>query len=202
LKSIDLPLRKELEHRHRPVEQVYFPESGFASVVANGSDRSIEVGLIGRDGMTGLSIVMGADRPPNDTFVQMAGAAQRLNADALRKVIEQSPSLHRSLLRYCHAFLSQASQTAVANGRHKIEERLARWLLMAHDRSDGDDLPLTHEFLAIMLCVRRPGVTVALEQLEQHALIRTGRGMISIIDRQGLEEHSNGAYSQPDNGIG
>jgi CRP-like cAMP-binding protein len=102
------------------------------------------------------------------------------------------------MLRYGHAFVVQTGHTAMANGRSKVEERLARWLVMAHDRLDGDELPLTHEFLAIMLGVRRPGVTVALNLLEKDGLIDANRGVISIIDRKGLEEKSNGAYGVPE----
>jgi CRP-like cAMP-binding protein len=102
--------------------------------------------------------------------------------------------LHRVMLQYAHAFLNQATQTAVANGRSKIEERLARWLLMADDRIDGPDLSLTHEFLAMMLCTRRPGVTVAIQELERGGLIARKRGHIVIVDREGLEKISNGTY--------
>ena len=127
--------------------------------------------------------------------MQHRGSGQRIAASTLREAIEQSASLRHMLLRYGHAFLVQTAHTAMANGRSKIEERLARWLLMAHDRIERDELTLTHEFLAVMLGVRRPGVTVALNLLEKSGLIRTERGIIFITDRQGLEEHSNGAYA-------
>jgi CRP-like cAMP-binding protein len=199
LQLVDLPLRFPIEHRNRQIDYVYFIESGFASVVVNGSgDRNIEVGLIGREGMTGLAVVMAAETTPHETFIQSAGAGQRIAASRLREAIEQSASLRHILLRYGHAFFVQTAHTAMANGRSKIEERLARWLLMAHDRVDGDQLSLTHEFLAMMLGVRRPGVTLALNLLERNGLIQTERGIISITDRQGLEEHSNGAYATPE----
>jgi CRP-like cAMP-binding protein len=195
LEAVDLPVRRQLERPNRQIDHAYFIERGFASVVANGMDnRSIEVGLIGWEGMTGLAIVMGTDRSPNETFVQAAGHGQRITAAKLRQAMERSTSLHRLLLNYGHAFLIQAGHTAMANGRSKIEERLARWLLMAHDRQDGDELPLTHEFLAMMLGVYRPGVTVALSLLEKEGLIHTNRGVITIIDRKGLEKNCNGAY--------
>ena len=104
-------------------------------------------------------------------------------------------TLLRSLLLYTHAFLAQVTRTALSNGRSKLDERLARWLLMAHDRVDGDELKLTQQFLATMLGVRRPGVTIALNLLERQGLIRVHRGVISLVDRMGLEELSNGAYS-------
>ena len=195
LEPIDLPLRKRLERPRRDIEHVYFPESGFVSVVADGAAiHHVEVGLIGREGMTGLAVVLGADRSPNETFVQNAGSALRMPAADLRKAMERSPSLRGHLLLYAHAFLIQVMQTAKTNARSKIEERLARWLLMAHDRLNTDELTITHEFLAVMLGVRRPGVTVALSLLERTALITTNRGVISIVDRAGLKRAANGAY--------
>ncbi len=184
-----------MEQSNKAIENVYFIERGFASVVAKRSDHlHIEVGLIGREGLTGLAVIMETDRSPHETFMQTDGAGFQITSSKFHKAMERSASLHRLLLHYAHACLIQTAQTAVANGRSKVEERLARWLLMAHDRLDGDELPLTHEFLATMLGVRRPGVTVALNLLEQTGLIRTKRGVIVIIDREGLEEHSNGAY--------
>jgi CRP-like cAMP-binding protein len=198
LEPADLPLRKVLERRGKPINAVYFPESGFASVVANGASKPIEVGLIGREGMTGLAVILGNDRNINEVFMQAAGQGQCVRADALRKAINKSVTLHRSLLRYVNNFLEQATRTAVANGRSKIEERLARWLLMADDRLDGSDLPLTHEFLSMMLGVRRSGVTVAIQELERDGVIARKRGHIVILDREALEKMSNGTYAPAD----
>ena len=118
------------------IDHVYFIESGFASVVANGTDKpSIEVGIIGREGMTGLAIVLGGDRAQHETYIQVAGKGQRMSAAPIARGGRAEPTLHRAMLRYAHAFLAQTTTTALANGRSKIEERLARWLLMAHDRS-------------------------------------------------------------------
>jgi CRP-like cAMP-binding protein len=195
LQPINLPLRKQLEVKSRRIEHVYFFDRGLASVVTNGSGHSeIEIGIIGREGVTGLAVIMGGDRSPHETYVQLAGSGHRLAVPLLRSAMAQSASLQQRLLRVGYAFTVQTAQTAMANGRHKIEERLARWLLMAHDRVDGDDLSLTHEFLSRMLGVRRPGVTVALKGLEMNGLIKAKRGGILIIDRTGLEESSNGAY--------
>jgi CRP-like cAMP-binding protein len=194
LEAVDLPVRKQLENRNKTIEYAYFIESGFASVVANGTGRSIEVGLIGREGMSGLAVVMGSDRTPHDTFMQVGGDGQRISSAKLRSAMAQSPALHRFFLRYAHAFMVQTAQTALANGRSKIEERLARWLLMAQDRLDGEVVPLTHEFLSVMLGVRRPGVTVALDLLEKDGLIRAKRGAVAILNRTGLRKVSNGAY--------
>jgi CRP-like cAMP-binding protein len=199
LKRVDLPVRKKLEAPNKPIGSVYFPESGFASVVANGSGkRSIEVGLIGREGMTGLPIVMGTDRSTNETFIQLAGAGLCISAANLRKTMIPGSSVHQCFLLYVHAFSVQTTNTAIVNGRSNIEERLARWLLMARDRGDSDDLALTHEFLSLMLGVRRPGVTLALHLLEKQGTIQARRGTVTIIDRKALEEISNGAYGTPE----
>lgn len=127
--------------------------------------------------------------------MQMAGKGQRLSAQQLRKAIAASVPLHHVLLAYVHTFMTQTAQTALANGRSKIEERLARWLLLASDRVDGDQLALTHEFLAVMLGVRRSGVTIALQELERKGLIAHRRSVITIVDRDGLLHGSNGTYS-------
>ena len=186
-----------MEGRNKRIDYVYFVEAGFASVVANGSSKpSIEVGIIGREGMTGLAIVMGQQRASHDTYVQVAGKGQRIKSSKLREAYERSNSLHRAMLHYAHAFLLQTTTTALANGRSNIEERLARWLLMADDRIDGDQLPLTHEFLSLMLGVRRSGVTTALQALEKKGLISRKRGTILILDRKALEMRSNGTYVQ------
>jgi CRP-like cAMP-binding protein len=147
LQVVDLPVRKPLVTRNRRIEHVYFPESGVASVVADG-EPAIEIGIIGREGMSGVSLVLGGnEKSPYDTYVQIAGNGQRILANNLLAAVEASATLHKELLKYANSFLIQSTQTALANGRHKIEERLARWLLMARDRLDSDDVPLTHEFL-------------------------------------------------------
>ena len=128
LEAVDLPVRMTLEARDRRVDRVYFPESGFASVVANGSGRSgVEIGVIGREGMTGIPVLLGNGvRVPNETYVQMEGHGQRLPADRLREAIDRSPTLHKQLLGFVHSFMTQTARTAVSNALHKIEERLAR----------------------------------------------------------------------------
>jgi CRP-like cAMP-binding protein len=199
LEAVDLPVRKSLEAPKKLIEQVYFIESGFASVVANGTSKpGIEVGIIGREGMTGLAIVLGSDRAQHATYVQVAGKGLRISATRLRAADERSITLHRSMLRFAHAFLAQTTTTALANGRSKTEERLARWLLMADDRIDDDELPLTHEFLGLMLGTHRPGVTIALQALEKAGLIAHRRRRITILDRKSLEKRSNGTYVRSD----
>jgi CRP-like cAMP-binding protein len=127
LEPVDLPVRKVLERRGRPIKAIYFLESGFALVVADSDKRPIEVGLIGREGMTGLPVILGNDRNSHEVYMQAAGQGRCVRAGDLRKAIEKSPSLHLSLLRFAHMFLEQTMRTVVANGRSIIEERLARW---------------------------------------------------------------------------
>jgi CRP-like cAMP-binding protein len=195
LEAIALPLRKKLENRNRRIDHVYFVESGIASVVAGANGvRGIEVGIIGLEGVTGLAVLMGSDRSPHDTYMQVGGRGQCMRATNLRLRMAESITLRDTLMKYGFSFYVQTSHTALANGRGKIEDRLARWLLMADDRGSSGELHVTHEFLALMLGVRRPGVTLALKLLEQKALIRCERSAITMVDRAGLEKTSNGAY--------
>jgi len=199
LTSVDLELRGELERPNRPIKNVFFPEAGMVSVVAKGMHgKELEVGVIGREGMTGLMVVLGNDRSPYLSYTQIAGNAQRIKADDLRAAMLQRPQLAAVFLRYVQAFMIQTTQTAISNGSGKLEERLARWLLMAHDRVDGDNLPMIHDFLALMLGVRRPGVTVALHSLEAQGLIKPGRATVTILDRQGLEKVAKSSYGIPE----
>src|SRR5262245_56858061 len=197
LQAVDLPVRKMLHARNKRIEHVYFPESGIASVVANGPS-ALEVGIIGREVMTAVPLVLGIDeRPRHETFMQVAGRGHRLSVAHLQEALEAIATMRQALLQYAHAYMTQLADTALSNGRHKIEERLARWLLLADDRLDDHGIPLTHEFLGVMLGVRRPGVTVALHELERRGWITHRRGVVTIIDRKGLARSSNGAYLAP-----
>jgi CRP-like cAMP-binding protein len=198
LEPIELPLRYVLEVANKPIQHSYFIEYGLASIVAANGHKRLEVGLVGCEGMTGIPIVLGNDRSPNETFMQVPGNGMRIHADKLREAISQSRSLERAFLSFAHAFLNQTSNTALSNGTASLEERLARWLLMANDRLEGDKVPLTHEFLSLMLGVRRAGVTVALHYLEQRGLIRRARRQIAITDREGLKAAANGTYHEPE----
>jgi CRP-like cAMP-binding protein len=196
---VDLPVRRQLELRNRPVEHVYFPESGLGSmVVSAGASHNIEVGIIGKEGMTGLTVLMDVDRPSHETFIQTAGTAQRVETAKFRDALDQSRSLHRSLLRYAHTLVLQMAYTALANGRYSIEERLARWLLMADDRAGGNPLHLTHDFLALMLGARRPGVTNALSDFQKRGILKVKRGVIEIEKRGALLDAANGSYGIPE----
>jgi CRP-like cAMP-binding protein len=201
LESVTLGLRKSLERPNRRIETVYFPEGGFASVVAvQSGGKEVEVGLIGREGMTGLPIVFmfGNHRSPHATYIQAPGTGKCIPATELRKATQASLSLRDSLLKFVQAFGVQTTHTAVSNAPSKLDVRLARWLLMAHDRIGDDTLPLTHEFLSLMLGVRRPGVTEALHALRKQELISYARGQITVKNRKGLERKAGTAYGTPE----
>jgi len=199
LEPVGLDLRQRLEQPNRPIRHVYFPESGLGSVVAlGGPDRQAESGLFGREGMSGLAVVLGGDRAPNDTFMQIGGAGRRIAVAPLREALATSPTLRLSLLRYVHVCMVQTAQTALSNARARLDERLARWLLMCRDRLDPGEMPLTHEFIALMLGVRRAGVTEALHDLKWRGLISTHRGSIEVEDRAGLMTAANGSYGLPE----
>ncbi|RUT31456.1 Crp/Fnr family transcriptional regulator [Arsenicitalea aurantiaca] len=195
LEPVMLETREVLEAAHEPIRRVYFPEDGLVSVVATlPRGRDMEVGIIGRDGMTGTAFVQHDDRSPHTTIVQAPGAALVMEPAALRDAMDRSPTLTALLHRYARALTMQIASTALANGRSKLEERLARWLVMVQDRLDTDRFAITHEFLSVMLGVRRPGVTVAMHILEGKGLIRSVRGAVQIKDRDGLIELADGAY--------
>ena len=199
LESVTLGLRKSLERPNRRIDAVYFPEAGFASVVAvQSKGKQVEVGLIGREGMTGLPIVFGNHRSPHATYIQAPGTGKCIPATELRKATRASLSLRDSLLKFVQAFGVQTTHTAVSNAQSRLDVRLARWLLMAHDRIGDDTLPLTHEFLSLMLGVRRAGVTETLHVLRERGLISYGRGQIGVKDRKGLERAAGEAYGVPE----
>ena len=199
LESVALGLRKSLETPNKQIEAAYFPEAGIASVVAiQSSGKRVEVGLIGREGMTGLPIVLGNHRSPNATYMQVPGAGVRISATDLSTAMRSSGSLRDSLLKFVQAFGVQTTQTAICNAQSRLDARLARWLLMAHDRTGDNKLPLTHEFLSLMLGVRRSGVTQALHVLRNRALISYGRGQITVNNREGLERVAGDAYGIPE----
>jgi CRP-like cAMP-binding protein len=199
LEPIDLELRKPLEQPNKRIDSVYFLDVGIASVVAvQAKETKVEIGLIGREGMTGVAIVLGDHRSPHSTYIQAAGRGQRMSAAELRKALAASATLQGLLMKFAHAFMVQTAHTAIANARARLDQRLARWLLMAHDRIDGNALPLTHEFLALMLGVRRAGVTEALNALEGRRLIESGRGRVVVRDRKGIERSAGESYGVPE----
>jgi CRP-like cAMP-binding protein len=196
MRSFSLNLRGSLIRPEVPIEAVYFVESGWVSLVATLDDGSqAEVGLIGREGMAGLPLITGIDTAFVEAFVQGEGSALRMEASAFRHAMEEEPTLRNLLFRYLEAMSSQTTQTAACNGRHDLEQRLARWLLMAHDRADGDEFQVTQEFLALMLCVYRPSVSVVASTLQRAGMIRYGRGHVAVLDRAALEATACDCYS-------
>lgn len=190
-----LPVPKLLEGAKRRISTVYFLETGIASVVAiDRAEQEMEVGLIGSEGMTGLPVILGTDRWPHSTFMQVAGWGYALEAETLRRLQAERPGVNAAVLRAVQAFLVQVASTATSRVRGRVDERLARWILMAHDRVGSDVMALTHQFLAVMLGVRRAGVTVALQALADRALVGTARGTLRILDREGLEKFAGGIY--------
>lgn len=199
LTVLAVAVRHEIERPNRRIESVYFMDAGIASVVAVQADETqVEVGLVGPEGMTGTAVVLGGDQSPHSTYIQVAGEAQWIKADQLRKAMKASDSLRALLLKYVQTFMVQTTHTAIANARAHIDRRLARWILMAQDRTGSKTLPLTHEFLALMLGVRRPGVTETLQSLKQQKLIDTGRNKITVLSRNGIEKLAGSTYGVPE----
>jgi CRP-like cAMP-binding protein len=195
LELVPLEAKTIIERPGEPIEFVYFPDEGMLSVISRfETSRDVEVGVVGREGMSGTPLLLNDRRSTYATNVQVAGYAQRLPTDVLMEALYTSRRLHDHLLRFVRAAEIQTASTASANGRAKLEERLARWLLMTHDRLSSDRLDVTHELLATMLACRRPGVTVTLHLIEGKGLIRSNRGHIIILDREGLEHAANGSY--------
>ena len=198
LEPVQLRKGELLAELDQPYTQAIFPERGIISMVAVSPEGlMVESGITGRDGFWSVGLALGAQLSPHRSSVQVAGEGHRISVEALREVIAASRPLHDLLLRYTQALSVQTSYTSLSNAVHPIDERCARWLLMCHDRM-GDELPLTHEYLSIMLAVRRPSVTTALHVLEGNRFIRAERGVITVIDRRGLEEFAGDAYGRPE----
>lgn len=195
MERVSLVPRHVLEEPNQPIEHVYFPDDGVASVVGTSNAMGqYEVGIIGREGMTGLMVVLGNSQSPLHTFVQVAGSALVMSSANLKKVMADSPAIRDVFLMYVQVFLIQTSQTAIANVAAVLPQRLARWLLMCEDRLTSKHIPITHEFLSVMLGVQRSGVTIAMGELENRGLIKGQRGMVHILDRPTLVKLTNGSY--------
>lgn len=174
----------------------YFPTEGFVSLLTLvGGSPEVEVGMVGREGMLGVQTVLGVPTTPLRAVVQGAGTAWRVEADAFRKELDRSVALRRVLDRYVYVLMAQLSTSAACLRFHKIGPRLARWLLMSHDRAHSDGFRVTHEFLAYMLGVRRVGITVAANALQHQGLIAYHRGDLQVLDRSGLEAAACGCYA-------
>jgi CRP-like cAMP-binding protein len=195
MEYVKLSFGEVLCHPDQPIKHVYFPNSGTISLVSEFEDGgSVEVGMVGNEGMFGVCVFLGSIRTPLLAQVQLSGDGLRMRADVLKKEFKELGQLQDLLLRYTQAFITQIAQGAACNRAHEVDGRLAKWLLMCQDRSHSKDLALTHEVISEMLGVRRAGVTVAAGVLRQKGLIEYGRGRITIIDREGLEAISCECY--------
>ena len=177
------------------LDHVYFPDSGVVSVLAVYADgNAIEMATIGREGCTGMQAVFGAKATSAQLLVQIPGTAAKMSRVAFTRAMHSMPPFRSLMYSYVHAFLEQIMVSVACNGAHNLTERLARWLLMMRDRSDGDALPITQNLLAEMLGVQRPTITNSVRELERAGLIERGRGQVTILDRQGLGEASCECY--------
>jgi CRP-like cAMP-binding protein len=196
LESVSLPLKQTLYKPGEVVDHVYFPAGGFVSVVTVLADGGmVEVATIGNEGMVGISAITAGFREATLTMVQMeAAGGQRLRAEAFRREINRRGALHDVVSRFSHALMGMIMQSTACNALHTVEQRLARWLLMAHDRVGKDQFPLTQEFLAMMLGAARPTVTIVAGTLQRAGLITYRRGQITVVDREALEQASCECY--------
>lgn len=195
LVRVDLQLGESLHRTGDAIAYVYFPEIGFISALSVlSSGQPLEIGLIGAEGVAGVSVILGATNAYSETMCQTAGAAHRVPADKFRQAFEHAPRMRDLLLRYVHVFHVQVAQTVACNSHHELGQRLARWLLAAHDRSGVAELSLTQELISVMLGVRRSTVSVAAAQLQKAGIIRYQHGRITIIDRIGLENAACECY--------
>src|SRR5216684_1954021 len=196
LQPVVLEYKHELYNADERIEFVHFIESGVGSLVctmANG--QAAEVGTIGNEGLIGLPVLLGDNQAPSSMYVQVPGRGLRMRARAFRELLDQSQRMRAVMLRYTHVFFNQVAQTAACAHFHSLEQRCCRWLLMTHDRMPSDTFLLTHEFLAMMLGVRRAGVSVAAGALQRAGMIRYHRGRITVRDRQGLEDCACECYA-------
>ncbi|MCZ7495882.1 Crp/Fnr family transcriptional regulator [Agrobacterium rhizogenes] len=199
LEPVDLPTGHRLVAAGKPISHLCFIETGLAStVVHDDGGKSIEAVLVGREGITGWPVLLGAETTPDETVMGVGGRGFLIPAAEIRREMEEDARLRELLLGYINICLLQASQLVLANGQYGLRERLARWLLMCHDRLDMDDLPITHEFLSTVLGVRRPGITNELHVLEGIHAIRASRGNVRIVNRGILEDVADMTYGVPE----
>jgi CRP-like cAMP-binding protein len=195
LDSVNLSPGEVLYRPEQPVTHVYFPNRGTVSLVSTFEDGgTVEVGMVGNEGMFGINVFLGSVSTPLTAQVQLPGEGLRMRAEVLKREFKQCGELQDLLLRYTQAFITQIAQTAACNRAHSADGRLAKWLLMCGDRANSSELRLTHEFIAQMLGMRRAGVTEAACLLKNSGLISYTRGNVTIVDREGLEAVSCECY--------
>ncbi|MBB3594803.1 CRP-like cAMP-binding protein [Rhizobium sp. BK529] len=199
LERVDLPAQFQIAKPRERLEHVYFPESGIGAVMTVSSTGQIaEAGMFGWEGFVPTATIIGDNVVPYIVEMNIAGWGYRVPIEAMRQATMESSSFQVPLIKYMHVFATQVAFTALANIRYLLEQRLARWILMCHDRLRSDEMCITHEYIALMLGARRPGVTTALHILEGHRLIRSLRGSVVIRDREGLEAFAAGSYGVPE----
>lgn len=195
LEEVNLALGQVIYRVEEPIEYVYFPNNAVISVIANTAEgQCVEVGVIGREGITGIDVLMGADSTLNENIIQYPDDALRINTAAIKKEFKRAGAFHDLSLRFIRLLMIQISQTALCNRLHTVEERLSRWLLMCHDRAEADELTLTQEFLGYMLGTNRATVTVSAIALQSAGFIKYSRGLITVVDRKGLEDFACDCY--------
>ena len=195
LRRVQLKRGQILQESHRPTERVYFIERGMAVLLARTRQNGhVGVAIVGRQGLVGVPVVLGVMQSPHRCLAEVKGEALDIGANVFRRAIDESPALRQQLMNYVHALLVQESQTVLCNARHQLMERLTRLLLLAHDRLDGDIIPLTHDLLSMMLGVRRAGITTALERLQRSGAVRKARGAVEIVDRTLIEQRTCDCY--------
>ena len=195
LEHVSMGSGEILCHPDEPITHVYFPNRGTVSLVSSFEDgTSVEVGMVGNEGMFGVPVFLGSITTPLLAQVQLPGDGLKMRTDVLRREFNKCGQLQDLLLRYTQAFLTQIAQTAACNRAHTMEGRLSKWLLMCEDRANSKELRLTHEFMAMMLGARRAGVTEAASALKSRGLIGYKRGHLTILDRPGLESVSCECY--------
>jgi CRP-like cAMP-binding protein len=184
-----------LYEENEPIEFVYFIERGVASLVNTMSNGdAAEVGTIGNEGFVGMPVLFGDDSSPTSVYMQVEGVGLKMKANLFRAEINRNAPMRSAMLHYAHFFFNQVAQSAACNTLHRVDQRCCRWLLTTQDRMQSDDFPLTQEFLAMMLGVRRAGVTEAANALKRGGLINYNRGTISVLDRAGLEKRTCECY--------
>ena len=195
LEPVKVGLGAILYRPEQTIEYVYFPNDAMASIVATTTEgQSAETGVVGREGIVGVDVLMGSDISFNETFIQLAGGGLRMKTSVIRERFKEGGALQNSILKFIRLMMLQISQTALCNRLHTVEERLARWLLLCHDRAASDKLHLTQEFLGIMLGANRSTVTTAAITLQGGGFIKYSRGLITILDRAALEHFSCDCY--------
>lgn len=195
LELVSLCFKQRLYQPNEPINYVYFPNSGVVSVLSVMEDGGIvEVATVGNEGTIGIPVLLGTDRVPAETLVQVPGDGLRMNVDVFKKLVTPGSPTHNLLLRYTQALMNQFSQSVACNRLHSVEERCCRWLLQTRDRVESNEFPMTQEFLSLMLGVRRASVSEVAAILQKAGLIRYHRGKMTIIDREGLEAGSCECY--------